>query len=291
MGQTPARGAPTHARAGASGDAGVTISAPSPALYDCRTVHVRLKPFQRRFSYRVRQMFLDVDAIGETAAGLRFFSYNRPGLFSFFDADHGDRSGAPLRSWAERQFAAADVTLDGGAIRLLTFPRVLGHVFNPLSIYFGYGTDGALRGVIYEVHNTFGEAHAYTAKIPPSAPRPQHRAAKRFHVSPFLDVAGAYNFTLSPPQDRLSLVIKNVTQQGAEHVASLVGARKPLTDGALLSAFLRAPWAGFGVLAAIHWQALRLWLRGARYRPKPPAPLADATIASHNLDNALDQAA
>ncbi|NWG54585.1 MAG: DUF1365 domain-containing protein [Hydrogenophilaceae bacterium] len=266
------------------------MSAPSPCLYECRTVHVRMRPFVRRFSYCVRLLLLDVDALDEPR-GLRLLRRNRPGLFSFFDKDHGDRSGAPLRGWVEAKLAAVGAMLEGGPIRVLAFPRVLGRAFSPLTIFFGYGPDGRLRGVVYEVNNTFGETHAYAAAIAPDAAPCRHAAPKRFHVSPFFDVAGGYRFTLAPPGERFSLVVENRVDQETEHVATLTGRRRALTDGALCAAFLRAPWAGIGVIAAIHWQAFWIWLRGARYRPKPAPPLAEMTPASHNRDEAIDASA
>jgi DUF1365 family protein len=247
-------------------------SDPAAWVYHNRTTHVRFAPFRRRFAYRIMQIFLDIDRAEEAARRLKLFAYNRPGLFSFYDRDHGDRSGQPLRPWAEDMFARAGVALEGGAIRLITFPRVLGYVFNPLSIYFGYGPDGSLRGAIYEVNNTFGETHSYVAPIGPDGDAAEHSAAKLMHVSPFFDVRGRYAFRLGRPGERFSLVIENIADGRREHLATLVGKRRPLTDLALLLAFLQLPFMTLGVIAAIHWQALRLWLRGARYRPKPPAP-------------------
>lgn len=267
------------------------MSAPDASLYACRTVHVRKRPFERRFAYRVRMLLLDIDAIAETAARSRVLRYNRPGLISFYDKDHGDRSGARLRPWAEKMLAGVGVDLDGGPIRLLAFPRVLGRAFKPLSVYFGYDGDGRLRGVVYEVNNTFGETHAYAAAIKDDGDVASHRAEKALHVSPFFDVAGAYRFALSPPGARFSVVVENIVAQETEHIASLVGRRQALTDAALLSMALRTPWAGIGVIAAIHWQALRLWLRGARYRPKPAAPLAELTPASHNQNENMEDCA
>jgi DUF1365 family protein len=249
---------------------------PPPALYRARTVHIRFAPFERRFSYDVFQIFLDIDAIGETARRLRTFSYNRAGLFSFHDRDHGDRTGAPLRAWAERALESAGVRLDGGPIRLLTFPRILGYVFNPLSVFFGYGPSGDLRGVVFEVNNTFGETHAYAAAFRPDA---DLLSPKRFHVSPFFDVAGAYRFRLSEPGAAQSLVIENFVDGARTHLASLRAKRVRLSDATLLAAALAQPFMTLKVIAAIHWEALWLWRRGARYRSKPSPPAAPVSAA------------
>jgi uncharacterized protein len=244
--------------------------------YDNRTTHVRFVPFERRFTQRVFQLFLDIDRIAETATGLRLLSYNRPGLFAFYDRDHGDRSGAPLRSWAQAALARAGVELEGGPIRLLSFPRVLGYVFNPISVYFGYGPDGALRGVVYEVNNTFGETHSYAAAIAPGA---DHAAKKRLYVSPFFEVEGRYVFRLRAPDARFALAIENVVAGRRVHLATLAGTRVSLTDSALLAAFARLPLMTLQVTAGIHWQALQLWLRGARYRRRPAPPRAEVSCA------------
>lgn len=244
--------------------------------YDNRTVHVRFAPFERRFEQRVFHLLLDIDRIADAAAGLRLLSYNRPGAFAFYDRDHGDRSGAPLRPWAESALHAAGVDLNGGAIKLLTFPRVFGYVFNPISIFFGYGPDGRLRGVVYEVNNTFGESHAYAAAIADGA---DHTTKKRLHVSPFFDVEGRYVFRVRAPDERFALAIENVVAGRRVHLATLTGARVALTDRALLAALLRLPAMTLQVTAGIHWQALQLWLRGARYRRKPAPPRAPVSCA------------
>lgn len=250
---------------------------PAGCLYESRTMHARFTPFERRFSYRVNQILIDIDRVEELTRGAKLLRYNAPGLFSFHDKDHGDRSGAPLRAWAEVMFARAGVGLDGGAVRLLTFPRVLGRVFNPISIFFGYGPEGEPRGVIYEVNNTFGETHAYVAPLEGDAPA-RHCAEKLLHVSPFFDVRGEYAFQLQPPTERFSLIVENFVAGEREHVATLVGRRARLTDEALMRAFLSLPFLGFGVLASIHWQAFLLRLRGARFHPKPAPPNRPATI-------------
>lgn len=235
--------------------------------YDAQTTHVRFAPIRRRFSYRLFSLFIDVDRAAE--ARTRLFSYNRFNLFSFMDKDHGDRSGAPLRAWCEQTFAKAGVDPRGGEIRLLALPRVLGFVFNPLSVFFGYDRAGALRGIIYEVNNTFGETHSYVFAVDQEL----SIAEKRFHVSPFLDVRGHYEFQLPAPDETLALTIENWTDDTLEHRATLMGRRAPLTDRRLLQAFFALPFMTLGVVAAIHWQALKIWLSRVAYRPKPEPPI------------------
>lgn len=253
-------------------------SKPSAFIYSCATSHRRLAPFARAFSYKLSYIFLDVDRIEETARRCALFSHNRWGVFGFRDASHGYRDGAPLRAWAQALFAGAGVSLDGGDIWVLTLPRVLGHEFNPLSLFIGYGPDGAPRGVIYEVNNTFKETHAYVAQLADSETA-THHADKRFHVSPFLDVKGRYEFTMAPPGEQLSLTVKNFVDGLCVHVATLIGRRRAFSSASLLASALAAPFTTLGVLAAIHWQAFLIWIKGARYRPKPNAPERSATIA------------
>ena len=251
---------------------------PSAYIYSCVTSHRRLAPFVRAFSYKLSYIYLNVDRIGETARRSALFSYNRWAVFGFRDDSHGYRDGAPLRAWAQALFEGAGLSLDGGDIWILALPRVLGHEFNPLSLFIGHGPDGAPRGVIYEVNNTFKESHAYVARLDGSTPS-AHRAEKSFHVSPFLDVKGRYEFTMSPPGERISLAVRNVVDGQCVHVATLTGRRRAFNSASLLMAALAAPFTALGVLAAIHWQAFLIWIKGARYRPKPNAPERSATIA------------
>lgn len=238
-----------------------------------------MTPVRRRFSYRVFQLLLDPDRLDEMSRDLTIFSHNRFNLLSYFDRDHGDRSGRPLRAWAEATFAQAGIALEGGALRLLCFPRVLGYVFNPVSLVFGYGPDGALRGVIYEVNNTFGETHAYVA---PAGDGPLHgqEAAKVFHVSPFLDIHGDYRFAVTAPGERLFVSVANLVDGGVEHYASLRGVWRKLSNFSLLNAFISHPLMTLKVIGMIHWEALKIVSRGIRYRSRPPLPAAPVSIGA-----------
>lgn len=245
--------------------------------YRNRTVHVRLQPFRRKLDYTILQILLDIDRIAELAAPLRLFAYNRPGVFSFHDKDHGDRSGARLRPWAERAFASGGIDLEGGRIMLLCLPRVFGFVFNPLSVYFGYGPDGALRGVLYEVNNTFGDTHTY---VTPYTQHAAQHAPKRLYVSPFFTVVGAYEFRVQPPGETFALSILNRVDGVCTHAATLTGRRLALTDARLARTLVAMPFMTLGVVAAIHWEALFLWLRGAAYTRRPAPPEAPFTVPS-----------
>jgi uncharacterized protein len=254
-------------------------SVPAPGLFRGRTVHARFGAVTHSLAYDIFQLLVDIDNFKACTSGLKWLKYNRFAPLAFYDCDHGDRSGAPLRPWVEARLAEAGVESDGGPIRLLTFPRVLGFVFNPLSVFFAYSVTGELKGVIYEVNNTFGETHSYVAPATNEAIE-HHQAEKVFHVSPFFDVSGRYAFTLRAPKDAISLVIEKYKDKVRDHVATLKARRLPLTDAALAKAFFTIPLLTLKVVAAIHFEALKLLFKGARYHDKP-APPALSSIAEN----------
>lgn len=258
----------------------MNLSAASALAHEGLTTHVRYAPFERRFSFRLAQILFDIDRVAETARELKLLSHNRFNLFSFHDRDHGDRSGAALRPWAVARFREAGIDLGGGRIDLLSFPRMLGFVFNPISVFFGYDPAGGLRGIIYEVNNTFGETHSYVASVAPG-PDHTHQSAKVFHVSPLFAVEGDYRFRVQSPGETFKLVVENVVAGARTHVATLTTRARPLTDGWLAKIFVTMPLMTMQVVAGIHWHALKLILRGARYHRRPPLP-AEATSLAHS---------
>jgi DUF1365 family protein len=245
------------------------------ALYLGRIVHRRIRPIRRRFDARVFSLLLDLDALPALTARLRLFSHNRFNLIAFHDRDHGGRDGGALRPWVETRMRAAGIEPDGGPIRLLCFPRVLGYVFNPLSVYFCHDRDGALRAVLYEVRNTFGGIHHYVFAIDGASPgeNPRsHAADKRFHVSPFLPMEARYRFRLTPPATGYDLLIRVEDGSGALMTAMHRAERRPLDDRSLLAAFLAHPLMTFKVIGRIHIEALGLWRGGAPFHRKPRTP-------------------
>lgn len=247
------------------------------ALYVGSVMHARPGAHAHRFRYRVVSLLLDLDELDEIDRRLATFSVERGNLFSFHRRDHGPRDGSDLRPWIEAAFARAGRPLGGGRILCLCFPRVLGYVFNPLTVYWGYAADGRLQGVLYEVKNTFGDQHGYMIAADPGrqpgAPLIQ-AVDKRLHVSPFLPVEGGYRFRIDEPGERLRLLIRLVGPDGADRlVATHTGERRTLTDARLLASLATHPWNTAKVMAAIHWEAARLWLKGAPFhrRPEPPA--------------------
>lgn len=257
------------------------------ALYPSTVMHRRLVAPLHRFVYRVFYLLLDVDRIGEVAGRLRLFSHNRFNLVSFHDRDHGPAAGpgqAPagpgaLRRWAEGLLAAEGIRLDGGRIRLLCLPRLFGFGFNPIALWYCEHRDGTLRAVIAEVRNTFGEKHCYLLA---SAGRPMayegpHAKEKCFHVSPFLDLVGEYQFRFSEPGAGVRLHIHETREGRPILDATVHGQRRPLTDRALLWQVAQLPGMTLKVVAGIHWEALKLFLRGARFHRKPAPPALELT--------------
>jgi uncharacterized protein len=217
-----------------------------------------------RFRYRAFWLLLDLDELPELSSKLRFLSHNRPNLFSIYDTDHGN--GVSLRSQVERRLGEAQVDISDGAIHLLCMPRTLGHCFNPLSIYFCYHKSGALAALVYEVHNTFGEQHRYVIPVERMGAILRQRCRKAFYVSPFMDMDLRYEFRVAVPDDQVSVGISAKSPAGLVISAVLAGTRRDLTDRTLLSAFMTIPMVTLKVIAAIHWEALRLWWKGLRLR-------------------------
>ncbi len=204
----------------------------------------------------------------------------RSGLMRFSARDHGDRSSTPLRAQIETHLSSSGIHIDGGPIRLLTMPRILGYGFNPISVYFCHHPDGALAALVYEVTNTFHERHSYLVAVPEHAPPGPIRQTteKRFFVSPYMDQAVTYDFTIRPPGEAVSVVVAVRRGDTPILTASFAGRRRPLTDGQLLRAFFTHPLLTWKVTLGIHWEALKMMLKGARYRHRGAAPSHPVTV-------------
>lgn len=244
------------------------------ALYTGRVMHQRLKPRRHRLSYRMFFLLLDLDEIDSLAARLWLFSRNRFNFLSFADRDHGDGSGGALKAYVERQLNMAGIEIDGGAVRLLSMPRMLGYAFNPLSVYFCYRRQGDLAAILYEVNNTFGQRHTYLIPVEDCERQGvvEQHCVKRLYVSPFIGMGMQYRFRIGLPDEAVSLHITGSDGQGPLIVASFSGKRQPLSDARLAATFLAYPLLTLKVIVGIHWEALLLWAKGMRphERPHPP---------------------
>ncbi len=243
-------------------------------------MHRRLGPRRHWFRYRAFWVLVDLAELEAVARRLRFFSLERFNIFGLANTDHGDGSTTPVLDQVMRRLEDAGINLKNGTVRLLCMPRVLGYCFNPISIYFCHRSDGKVAAIVYEVHNTFGQRHSYLIPVNHDADTMHQHCEKKLYVSPFLDMAMRYDFSMRVPSERIALAIR--TSQGGRSVmtACLSGAREPLTDRGLLRVFLTIPVLTLKVTLAIHWQALRLWLKGLPLHPRtrPPVGPADAII-------------
>jgi DUF1365 family protein len=258
---------------------------PQSALYVGAVMHRRLRPTVHQFRYRAFWLLIDLDELPILTARLRLFSHNRFNLFALHETDQGDGSATPLRVQAERRLSEAGIDIASGPIRLLCMPRTLGYSFNPISIYFCHRPCGELAAIIYEVHNTFGERHSYVCSVKPKVDEIRQNSRKVFYVSPFMDMDLAYDFRLSAPAERVALGIN--ASKGGQRVlhACLAAARRELTDGALLTLFFSIPLITAKVTLAIHWEALRLWLKGMRLRSRS---LRSATLEVNTSKHRID---
>ncbi|MGH6623703.1 MAG: DUF1365 domain-containing protein [Burkholderiaceae bacterium] len=246
--------------------------------------HSRLRPAQHAFRYGAFFVRLPLRSMQERQCSQRGLARNRTGLFSINDADHGD--GRPLLEWIEDVLRAEGINDADGEVWLHTFPRVLGYVFNPVSFWFAHRSDGALRAVVCEVNNTYGERHFYLLAHDDRQPITYGTtltARKVFHVSPFCAVKGDYRFRFlvtdghDGSQPRFLARIDVDDEGGPLLITSLAGALEPLTVARLARAFVTYPGFTFGVIARIHWQALRLWFKRVPHFIKPTPPATDLT--------------
>jgi DUF1365 family protein len=251
-------------------------------IFDSVVRHRRFKPMGHKLRYSVYSLLVDLDEIDDLVRQIPIFSHNRWNLVSFHDADHGPRDGANLRHWVE-QIAENASAETGGPIQLMVFPRILGYTFNPLTVWFIHGTDGNLTAVLYEIRNTFGHSHSHLVVVDSDsvtqARTLRHGFDKTLHVSPFFDQIGRYEVALLPPDDRFSIAITYFDETGDRLLtASQNGSREEMTTGSLLKQFVLKPLLTLKVVAGIHLHAIRLLVKGAKYRSVAPEPEADVEV-------------
>ena len=258
----------------------MTAVAVSEGIYNGTVVHKRVRPKRHALSYRVFSCLFDVDRLGELDRRLRLFSYNRFNLVSLNDRDHSGNE--PLGAYLRR---VADESGHGAGVHrflMLCYPSVLGYVFNPLTVYYGLDREDRVRLMVYEVSNTFGERMTYVLPTGPDADGVIFQeCAKRFFVSPFNDVEGRYQFHVTPPAEKLTVGVALRTGEGPLMTAHFAGNHAPFTDGGLMKAIARTGWLTGKVIAGIHYEALRLWLKGLRLKKRPPAPNPSITFVRH----------
>ena len=253
-------------------------------LYVGRVMHRRWKPKRHRLAYRVFSLLVDLDELPALSQRLRWFSHNRYNLYSVWDRDFGAGDGSPLRPWIEAQLAAAGLPHRNIRIGLLCYPRILGYAFNPLSVFFCRRADGGLIAILYEVHNTFGQRHCYLIPADPGATVVRQACAKEFYVSPFIPMQARYRFEIVPPAEQVAISIRQSDAEGPLLDASFVGVRVALSDRRLLSLLMSHPLMTVKVIAGIHWEALKLWLKGVKLIARPAPPLQPVTIVVQDIE-------
>lgn len=234
-------------------------------FYQCDVFHRRLRPKQHEFLYRVFYFFLDLDELDEAARRLKFFSVNRPNIYSLRDQDHfqyGEKV-RPIAANVREFLAQSGCPLEeGGSIRMLCFPRFLGYVFNPITIYFCFTSDGSPHAAVVEVGNTFRELKPYL--VPHTAGGGcdfEVRVPKHYYVSPFSPVDLNFHFRLHLPDGKLRVFIDDHDREGKVLVSTLTGERRDLSFANLAKFTAMFPFITLKVISLIHWQALRLWLK------------------------------
>ncbi len=253
---------------------------PAGRLYTGDVVHKRLRPRVHALRYRVFSMLLDVDRIDEVAAGLRFFSRNCFNLLSFYDRDHGLGDGTSVADQARSVLAKAGISCQGGRILLLAYPRVFGYVFNPLSVYYAFDAAGQLAALIYEVNNTFGQRTSYVVRAgAPDGRVFAHAARKQMSVSPFAEQSGRYSFRVTVPGDTLLLAVLLRDTEGPLIKTHFKAEARPLSDGVIARLLLGLPVMTVKVMAAIHYEAAKLWWKGvplAKWQRSPAYSVSTA---------------
>ncbi|MFM8700406.1 MAG: DUF1365 domain-containing protein [Hyphomicrobiales bacterium] len=245
------------------------------ALFVGTVMHTRMKPVTHRFNYRVFTTLINLDRLDELDRLSPVFSVNRFNLFSFYPSDHGLRDGSSLALYARTLLRDAGTHDPINHVFLLCYPRMLGYVFNPLSVYFAYAADKRLLGVIYEVRNTFGEHHTYVAAVQPgelTVSGLRQERVKRLYVSPFNGLAMRYLFRLCPPDKSVAVRILAMDTDGPVLAATFFGRHATFSTAELIFRFLTIPLMSIKIITGIHFEALRLWVKGLRMVRRSEAP-------------------
>lgn len=242
-------------------------------FYDCSVMHQRLAPKRHRLQHAVFMFYLDLDELPLLDRRLRLFSSGRPNLYAFHEKDHLDFGAGTLRENAVRCMQEAGLLPEGAAhVRLLTHPRMLGYVFNPISVFYFFDEAERPLGALAEVGNTFGEQKPFALAFSPETERFEHRTRKDFYVSPFSDVEDDFAFRVAPPGEEITLQVDTFRGDEKQLVSSLKGRFLEPTNARLLALTARYPFVTLKVIALIHWHALLLWLKGAKFFWKESKP-------------------
>tara|TARA_B100001094_G_scaffold328814_1_gene390091 strand:- start:2342 stop:3103 length:762 start_codon:yes stop_codon:yes gene_type:complete len=237
-------------------------------IYKGFVTHRRFTPIRHFFSYKTFSILFDLDELGELNKQISFFSLNKFNLFSFYNKDHGERDGSDLKKWVKEIFKKNNLSLNISKIKLLCFPRIFGYVFNPLSVFYCYEGE-KLKAILYEVKNTFNEQHTYIFLVDENSEIISQNCSKKFYVSPFIEMETFYNFRLNEPDQNLKIFIKQTNNLKEKVlVACQIGKKQVLSSKVLLINFFVHPLMTFKIITAIHFEALRLWKKGAIFQKR-----------------------
>ena len=229
-------------------------------IYTGKVIHKRFKPKEHYFKYNVFSLLIDLNELEEINKNIKFFSYNKFNIISFYDKDHGDRDGSSIKLWVKKNLRNIGIITEDISIKLLCYPRIFGYVFNPLSTYFIYNKHSELISIFYEVKNTFGEQHTYIFKAQDEK-TVQNKCKKKFYVSPFIEMDCEYHFKTLNPREQLSVVINQNDKDGKLLFASQDGISKDFNNKNLILSYLTHPLMTFKIIGAIHYEAFKLWAK------------------------------
>ncbi|WP_180901873.1 DUF1365 domain-containing protein [Martelella soudanensis] len=256
------------------------------AIFRGKVVHRRHRPRKHALDYRVFSLLIDLDELPLLARQLKLFAHNRFSLFSVHDRDHGALDDGDLKAWALSELEKAGRR--ASRVEMLCYPRILGYVFNPLTVYFCYREDGRLTAILYEVCNTFRERFTYIIPVDDEDRPVRQTADKQLYVSPFIPMECTYHFTIRPPEENVTISINETDADGALLFASFSGRREALSDRALARAFFSYPLMTVKIIAGIHFEALKMILKGMpvfRHRPSESriqSAVADGATGDEN---------
>ena len=236
-------------------------------IYNGKVIHKRFKPKEHYFKYNVFSLLIDLDELNIIQNKIKIFSYNNFNIISFFDIDHGPRDGTSIRQWILKNLKDLGINDNKIKIKLLCYPRIFGYVFNPLSVFFIYDKNSKLISIFYEVKNTFGEQHTYLFKASDDKTI-KNNCSKKFHVSPFIEMECNYYFRVLKPSDKMSVIIDQSDNNGKLLYASQDGVAKELNQKNLIISYICHPLMTFKIIAAIHFEAFKLWLKGIKFVKK-----------------------
>ena len=240
----------------------------SSCIYNGKVVHKRFKPKEHFFKYRVFSLLIDLSELKKIDKEISFFSLNKFNLISFFEKDHGNRDNSDLIEWVRQNLKQNKIDTNDIKIKLLCYPRILGYVFNPLSVFYIYDKNNKLIAILYEVKNTFGEQHTYIFRIDQHQNVFKHDCSKKFHVSPFIEMNCKYFFKTQLPDEKISVIIDQHDNEGKILYASQDGKRSNLTSKELLKSYINHPLMTFKIILAIHFEAFKLWSKGIKFIKK-----------------------